>query len=154
MIKISENIFNAVNDKKDIINYMPQLSDAIDQLKNTESDEYKEIHDSTGELLNSISSESNSILISLQVQDITSQKIAAVNYLLDSISEKIWNMLMKFQPAKACSTVTKENSGSATFISTLHRPIAFNPGDADIVTPEDDRNFSRDDIEALFRTAT
>ena len=152
VIKILENIFNAINDKKDIIKYIPQLSDAIEQLKNAEGDKHKEIQDTTGELLNSIINDSHSILTSLQVQDITSQKIAAVNYMLDTISEKIGNILMKFQPTKGCSFVKKNNSDCTTFISTLHRPIAFNPKDADIVTPEDDSYFSHDEIEALFGT--
>ena len=154
MIKILENIYDAVNDKKDITKYMPQLSTAIEKLKNAEDDEYKEIYDSTGELLNAITNDSNSIMMSLQVQDITSQRIASVNYLLETIREKIGNMLMKFQPAKAVSLVGKDNIDRPTFISTLHRPVAFNPEDTEITTPDDDRYFSHDDIEALLREVT
>jgi chemotaxis regulatin CheY-phosphate phosphatase CheZ len=150
VIEVLENIYNAVNGKKDITKYIPQLSDTIDQLKNAEGDEYKEIHDSTGELLNSILKDSNSIMMALQVQDITSQKIAAVNYLLEAITEKIRNILIKFQPTKSCSFVNKDINNSFTFVSTLHRPIGFNPEDIDIVINEDDCNFSHDEIEAIF----
>ncbi|HVO67023.1 MAG TPA: hypothetical protein VMT12_11115 [Syntrophales bacterium] len=153
VIKVLENIYKAANDKKDINKYMPQLSDIIDQLKKAESDDYKEIYDSTGELLNSIVNDSHSMMMSLQVQDITSQKIAAANYLIETINEKIGNILMKFQSTKTCSFVEKDKNDSISFISTLHRPIGFNPEDADIVTPKDDHYSSRDDIEALFGTA-
>ena len=139
-----EVIYKAITEKKDVNKYLPQLSDAIDKLKTMEGSEYKELFDSTGALLNSINNDSNSIMMSLQIQDITSQQIAAVNYLLETIRDKLANILMKFNPSNVSSLVSKEKPDDKTVISMMHRPIAFSPED------DDATYFSQDDIDDLF----
>lgn len=139
-----EVIYKAVTEKKDVNKYVPQLSDAIDKMKTMEGIEYKELFDSTRELLNSITNDSNSIMMSLQIQDITSQQIAAVNYLLDTMRDKLGNILMKFKPSNISSLVSKEKADDKTVISVMHRPIAFSPEDGDATY------FSQEDIDDLF----
>ena len=143
-LKILEDIHTAVTEKKDVNKHVSQLSDAIEKLKTVDRSEYNELFDSTGKLLNNINDDSSSIMTSLQVQDITSQQIAAVNYLLETIHDKLGNILMKFQPSEVSLLVRKEKADDSTIISTLHRPIAFNPED------NDTSYISQKDIDAIF----
>lgn len=144
-LNVLEKVHEAVAEKKDVSSYESQLSDAIDKLKSIKRDTRKKLFDSTCELLDGINADANSIIMSLQVQDITSQQIAAVNHLLDTIHEKLARILVKFHPSEAASPVQQDDSRENTTISKLHRPIAFN-GEED-----GDSYFSGEEIDALFR---
>ena len=143
-LNILEKVHEAIAEKQDVSSYEVPLSDAIGKLKMIKRDTRKKLFDSTRELLDGINADANSIIMSLQVQDITSQQIAAVNHLLDTIHERLAHILMKFLPAEARPSVQKDEISDNMTISKLHRPIAFNSEE------EGSAYFSREEIDALF----
>lgn len=144
LLKSIEGTYGNLEKDKDIHRRLPGLSEMMDQFRSVERLEYKEICEDTGRLLNSINTESGSVIMALQVQDITSQQIAAVNHLLETIHDKLAHILMKFQSSDVRTLVRKDRAEDRTIISTLHRPIAFNTED------DDTSYFSQEDINALF----
>jgi chemotaxis regulatin CheY-phosphate phosphatase CheZ len=151
-LHVLEMVHKAAAEKKDMKDCASQLSDAIAKLKSVKSNEYKELFESTGELLKSINDDSNAIMLSLQVQDITSQQIAAVDHLLDMMQNRIGNILVKFKSSPGSSPVREEKASEKTVITMLHRPIAFSPAaiDASADNKEDTSYFTQDDINVLF----
>ncbi len=133
--------------------------------------EFDDVNEQSNKLLQSITDDSTSIMISLQVQDITSQQIAAVNHLLEKIQDKLSRILIKFQNTDFGDIIHPVNdNGDITNISQMHRKIAFDPNAVDSYTQKATRqgdvdkifqsngeyeppvreNASADDIDALF----
>ncbi|MCX6156055.1 MAG: protein phosphatase CheZ [Candidatus Kapabacteria bacterium] len=63
------------------------------------------------------------IMMALQVQDITSQQIAAVNHLITSIHKRLAEILASYNTSEFSDMV----SSSSSMISKMHRDIAFDP---------------------------
>jgi chemotaxis regulatin CheY-phosphate phosphatase CheZ len=146
-INLLEIIYKAVTEKKDVNEYIAQLSEAIKKLKAAEGGEFDEIYNSTADMLSSIDNDSSSIMMSLQVQDITSQQIAAVNHLLETIQEKLGRILVKFQSSNVTEIVREKTQAERTNISTLHRTIAFDPDAVDSISSKATR---QDEVDALL----
>jgi len=146
-INLLEIIYKAVTEKKDVNEYIAQLSEAIKKLKAAEGGEFDEIYNSTADMLSSIDNDSSSIMMSLQVQDITSQQIAAVNHLLETIQEKLGRILVKFQSSNVTEIVREKTQAERTNISTLHRTIAFAPDAVDSISSKATR---QDEVDALL----
>ncbi len=97
------------------------------------------------EMIENIRNDSTSIMLALQVQDITSQQIAAVNYLLNTVQSKLNSLLNKFQPGeigKMANTFSE-----TTNVTELHRVIAFDPDAVDSLSGNSAR---QDEIDKLF----
>lgn len=129
---IFEIIQKALVEKKDFSEALPQIEEAFDIMKDKPEDdadkENKEIVTQTDELIESIKTDSSSIMMSLQVQDITSQQIAAVNHLLETIKEKLSEILSKFSKSDITGLVKDAvEDTEKTNVSKLHRDIAFDP---------------------------
>lgn len=91
--KMNELLENAV--KKDIaidelINKYPELKEELDHLRYNGS---KEIVESLVKTLNKIGDNTYSITLSLQVQDITSQQLSAVNHLITSVQHRLSSLI-------------------------------------------------------------
>jgi chemotaxis regulatin CheY-phosphate phosphatase CheZ len=144
-LKVLEIIQKAVAKKGDD-KLLPQLNALIDKFKQDPNSEYQDAIDNNKELLQSIQMDASSIMMSLQVQDITSQQIAAVNHMLTTIQGKLGSILQKFSSTDL-SDLASEEKGPTTNVSSLHRNIAFDPEAIDAITNKDVR---QGEVDALM----
>jgi chemotaxis regulatin CheY-phosphate phosphatase CheZ len=142
-LKVLEIIQKAVAKKGDD-KLLPQLNALIDKFKQDPSAEYQEAVDKNNELLQSIQMDASSIMMSLQVQDITSQQIAAVNHMLTTIQGKLGSILQKFTSTDLSEL--SQDEGPKTNVSDLHRKIAFDPDAVDSITNKEFRQGEVDEI--------
>lgn len=148
-IRIIELISQAMETEITSQDLVAQLTEEIQKFKNSRDIEFQDNVTKTNDILNSIKDDSNSIMMSLQVQDITSQQIAAVNHLLQTVQGKLSQIMDKFKNSEIgelVSSGTAEHS-VGTNISTLHRDIAFDPDAVDAITLKETR---QGDIDAMI----
>ncbi len=170
-LKVLDLVYQTLKNDEDIQDLLPKLTKQIKEIKGEKGSEMKSLVKETSGLVESIQSDSNSIMISLQVQDITSQQIAAVNYLLDTIQKKLNSIMSRFKSSEL-SDIMKDQKPSyneRTNVSKMHRSIAFDPEAVDSISLKDTRQKevdatieehssiaiesnepSPDDIDALF----
>jgi hypothetical protein len=145
-IKLLEIIQKAIEKGSDLREILPQLSNSIENLKTSKIKEYQEIDKHNEDILQSIRDDSSSIMMSLQVQDITSQQIAAVNHLLETIQVKLSSIMKKFQTADVSELVPKESDYDERInVSQLHRNIAFDPEAVDSLSTKETRQAEVDE---------
>lgn len=78
-----------------------------------------------------VRNDSSSIFQSLQVQDVTSQQLAAVNNIIQTIHHKLLNILNKFNNAtNDDESIDALSETRETLVSQMHREIAF---DSDVL---------------------
>ncbi|MCX6155000.1 MAG: protein phosphatase CheZ [Candidatus Kapabacteria bacterium] len=148
-LKILEIIYQALIKEVDPKEIIPQIGKAIDNLKLTTGKDFNEIVDHSNEIANSIKDDTSSIMMALQVQDITSQQIAAVNHLLETVQEKLGIIMKRFQTTEISDLVReKESYKDKTNVSKLHRQIAFDPDAVDSIT---NRGTRQDEVDAVFQ---
>ncbi len=155
-MRIIELISRAMETEITSQDLVAQLTEEIQKFKNSRDAEFQDNVSKTNEILNSIKDDSNSIMMSLQVQDITSQQIAAVNHLLQTVQGKLSQIMDKFKNSDigelVSSGTTEHNVG--TNISTLHRDIAFDPDAVDAITLKETRQGDVDDLINSFDGST
>jgi chemotaxis regulatin CheY-phosphate phosphatase CheZ len=100
-----------------------------------------EVYDQIHSTLDEIYDDTNSIMMSMQVQDITSQQIAAVNHLINSVEDRLMRLVEKIQ-----GNAPKE--GASPNLSDV--PLTFDPN-ADYNTSGESQKFT-DAILANFNT--
>jgi chemotaxis regulatin CheY-phosphate phosphatase CheZ len=129
-----------------------RISDYFNNLKNINIDEelkaeINKLFTNNDSLLDSIQNDSNDIMTSLQIQDITSQQLAAVNHLLQTVQVKLTNLMTKFNadPLEDL-TKTKEEYHERTNITQMHRQIAFDPDAVDAMSLSGSRQAEVDDL--------
>jgi chemotaxis regulatin CheY-phosphate phosphatase CheZ len=171
-LKLLEIIYKGIDSGSNMKEVMPHLAKTINSLKQSKNQSVMKIVDETNELTQSISMDSSSIMMSLQVQDITSQQIAAVNNLLETIQGKLGRILKNFQDSNIQDLIdAEEGPVDNTNVSKMHRAIAFDPEavlaiehkeneksmasgeenkQAEPEPPADNSPASQDDIDALF----
>ncbi len=171
-IKLLESIYKSIKKGQDLKPLLPSLATSIAAMKNVSNNETDKILRETDELIQSISNDSSSIMISLQVQDITAQQIAAVNNLLETIQGKLGTILAHFHQSDIGELVHHEiNYDEKIKVSQLHRKVAFDPDAVEAIANKEVRqqqvddlidkhsqggveaieeNFSQDDIDALL----
>ncbi len=69
-------------------------------------DEFTNPYSSISELISKIKNNSNNITLSLQVQDITSQQLAAVNHLIVSVQDRLASLILNLEEASVSDTDT------------------------------------------------
>ncbi len=144
ILEIIQKAINQNNDPKDVL---PDISRAIAKLKTSEKGEVNVIVDNSVEILDTIQMDSSSIMMSLQVQDITSQQIAAVNHLLETVQEKLKGILSKYQSSELNEIVTDDGIDAERMnISKLHRQIAFDPDAVEALAEKDFRQQNVDEV--------
>jgi len=109
------------------------------------------ILDNCDSVLNSVQDDSNTIMMALQVQDITSQQLAAVNNLLQTIQGKLARILNHFRSSEMNDLISgaklRDNDHQGgTNISVLHRTIAFDPEAVDAFSTDKNRQQIVDDL--------
>jgi chemotaxis regulatin CheY-phosphate phosphatase CheZ len=96
-----EEIFKIKKEKSKIIKKIKKLVD--DKEVSLLLDKYEKLddisnrHELISELTSKIKNNSYNITLSLQVQDITSQQLAAVNHLISSVQEKLASLILNFE---------------------------------------------------------
>jgi len=150
-IKIIELISKAIETDITSQDLVSELTTEIQNFKNSKDSEFGEIVTKTDAMLSSIKDDSNSIMMSLQVQDITSQQIAAVNHLLQTVQAKLSLIMDKFKNSdigELVGTASNSDHVEGTNISKLHRDIAFDPDAVDSITHKETR---QGDIDAMIQ---
>jgi uncharacterized protein YukE len=147
-LSILKLIYDAIQNNEDFSTLEPKLKDAIEQIKKQSSKDHNKLVDETEKLVQSIQTDSSAIMMSLQVQDITSQQIAAVNHLLITIQNKLESILQKFQETEISDIVSSHDGyDERTNVSKLHRNIAFDPEAVDSYSKKD---FRQDEVDQMM----
>ena len=89
----------------------------------------------------------NDIVMSLQVQDITAQQIAAVNSLLETIQARLTKLLLNFKTSEIRQLL--EDNDDGVNVSVLHRPIAFDPDAVNAILTKEDRQANVDHMVGM-----
>lgn len=97
------------------------------------------------EIIENIRADSTSIMLALQVQDITSQQIAAVNHLLNTVQNKLSTLIQKFESSDVHKVVSE--AAETVNVSKLHREVAFDP---DAVETLVGNTTKQDEIDKIF----
>ncbi len=142
-------IYDAIQNNEDFSVLEPKLKDAIEEIKKDSTKDHSKLVDDTEKLVQSIQADSNAIMMSLQVQDITSQQIAAVNHLLITIQTKLESILQKFQETEISDIVqARDDYDERTNVSKLHRSIAFDP---EAVDSYSSKEFRQDEVDKMMQ---
>ncbi len=97
--------------------------------------------------LTDIANEANTIIMALQIQDITAQQLAAVNHLLKNIQSRLSKIILHLNPS-ASVDLTKDIQiiDDKIKVSQLHRSVAFDP---DAIKAIEDKNTRQGDVDAF-----
>jgi hypothetical protein len=126
-VKLLEVIYKGIEKKSNLETILPQLGKSISALK---QDRESESRNTFSDTLNSLRNDASSIMISLQVQDITSQQLAAVNHMLITVQDKLGAILNHFSNTDLTmigKQAVDSSHDESVNISTMHRKIAFDP---------------------------
>ncbi len=174
-VKLLEIVKNGLQNKSASDEAIPELDKAINDLNKSSKEKEQKIISDTNDIIQSISMDSSSIMMSLQVQDITSQQIAAVNNLLETVQKKLANIMKRFQNADFSELVPESDDEKTSNVSKMHRDIAFDPDAVESISlkherqgtvdqymqehnegsneDDDDGPTTQDDIDALFENS-
>ncbi len=145
-VALLETIAASIANGKDLAALLPEINLFIDRMKNATSSEHSEIIGKTVNRLTEMTNEANSIIMSLQVQDITAQQLAAVNHLLENIQKRLSRIMQYLNSDKDEAHKELENDEHIK-ISKLHRAIAFDPDAVDSIGKKETR---QNDIDSLM----
>jgi chemotaxis regulatin CheY-phosphate phosphatase CheZ len=132
------------------------IKSALSVLQKPEVSE--ELVNNSEKLLESIRMDSTQIMMSLQVQDITSQQLAAVNSLLQTVQHKLGEIMIHFRNTEIGELIstsgrrpTSTSDDSSTHVATLHRAIAYDHDVGSALNKDPERQNSVDSILAAFQ---
>lgn len=146
-INIMTVLLKGIADKRDLSPITPELNETIRLLKEKVLFDYQILKKKSDEVLQSMSMDSSSIMMSLQVQDITSQQIAAVNNLLTTVQSKLVKIMTSFKNSGMERIIVEDQIEDNTNVSTLHRAIAFDPDAIDSLTNNEQR---QENVDLIF----
>jgi len=145
-IDIIKLVIDSIQKGESIQNLEPQLIDFVNVIENNVDPKIDELLKHTEDVNNSIVNDSSSIAMSLQVQDITSQQIAAVNNLLETVQSRLSVIMEKFQESELENLISKEHYDSKAKVAVLHRKIAYDPDAVDSLDITKNRQSNIDSI--------
>jgi chemotaxis regulatin CheY-phosphate phosphatase CheZ len=135
---------------KDLLNGNNEAMQLLD-----EYDQYNDIESSVEKLLgsfNKIKDDAYNITISLQVQDVTAQQLAAVNHLIESVQDKLASLILDLTDAELQQNddnyVVPE--GVAFDPNARYEKDHTNQETADSIINDQKSKQSQDDIDKLF----
>lgn len=146
-IKLLKIIRTGIQSKQNLEDALPEISTLIDLIENKEDDNFNLVVNETDEILQSINMDSSSIMMSLQVQDITSQQLAAVNHLIETVQQKLMGVIDHFNKADVATLMENEDNNNIK-TSTLHRTIAFDP---DAVKSSSEKDAAQSSVDELIK---
>lgn len=128
----------------EIMNILDQVFANVNKLKESSNDKAT---------LDVIDNDLSNIMMALQVQDITSQQIAAVNHMLSILHQKLIHLLAHFDAdyIKQILSIDLNEFYPSDNISKMHRDIAFDPEAIDSITSNINR---QDKIDELLAKAS
>lgn len=173
ILDLVDEISNELNDIDQAINKIMEMNNAREEkfneiLKHVEGNEkvigllneYKTIstfEDTFGiirEVLSKISNDAFKITMSLQVQDITSQQLSAVNHLIESVNTRLTGLVKEidsselkreFSSMKWDANETVHFDGNASYINREHVQ-----GNVDQIISDQKQVASQEEIDKLF----
>ena len=145
-IQLLETIAEGIASGKDLKPLVTDINLFIDRIKNATQRENIEMVSNIINKVRNISDDANSIINSLQMQDITAQQLAAVNHLLENVQSRLTGIMDHINFDGDTKPKTKDGFDEAIKISKLHREIAFDPDAVDAITAEN----RQEDIDALL----
>jgi hypothetical protein len=147
-LKILKLLKDAIADGKDLSPTVPMLGKAIEYLEDetakTENADTSQIN----ELADKIQNSANTIMMSLQIQDIASQQLASVDHLLKNLQKRLQTLLYRFNDDDMGELSADKSTKDNTNVTQMHRDIAF---DSDAVNRYED-NDTQSDIDAMFES--
>jgi len=161
LVKIKDNkpldllrlLLNGAQKGTDLNGFVNQISEFVSVYENKLDKKIDEVIKNTTDINNSIVNDSSAIAMSLQVQDITSQQIAAVNNLLETVQGRLSVIMEKFKASDLENIVSEEletKHDQRTKVNTLHRTIAYDPDAVDSLDLTKNR---QNDVDELFNQA-
>jgi chemotaxis regulatin CheY-phosphate phosphatase CheZ len=135
----------------DLNKAVPQIDNAIAKIKSFNSNKIKPLEQENSSIIDEINNDASAIMMSLQVQDITSQQIAAVDHMLTAIQDKLSEILKHFKNTDVSSLVDLDSNRTdedplKTNTTKLHREIAFDPN---AINSYDDNKKRQDEIDEI-----
>ncbi len=144
-VNLLEKIKPVINDNPELI---ADIEEGISKANEIYNDDIQKYYDELLGYIDAINMDSTNIMMSLQVQDITSQQIAAVNHLLGTIQNKLAVILQRFK-ASELSTILSSNDDKieeGKNVSHLHRDLAFDPDAVKAISNKENRQNDVDDL--------
>lgn len=135
-LELLELLYNEIKSGNDLKNELPFLANAIKKIKEFEKDKIQSLNNKSKDILNSISTDISDVMNDLQFQDITSQRLYAVSTLLNSIKEKLSEIVKFFN----------ENE-NLTSDKSFYKKIAFDPN---MLNPNSEEEINQEEIDDLF----
>jgi chemotaxis regulatin CheY-phosphate phosphatase CheZ len=135
--------------------YIDNIRSAVSVLQKPDVSE--ELVNNSEKLLESIRMDSTQIMMSLQVQDITSQQLAAVNSLLQTVQNKLGEIMVHFRNTEIGELISssarrpEQEESHATQVSSLHRAIAYDVDVGSALSGNPNRQNAVDSILASFQ---
>lgn len=147
-IRLLEIIHKGIEQGSDLNDILPQLAQAINKLKGFSTQEIEHLEKENDEIIESMNNDASAIMMSLQVQDITSQQLAAVDHMLNAVQQKLADILMKFKKTDITKLAeeAKEQQEIDTNVTHFHRDIAFDPNAISSIENQKDRQEEIDDL--------
>lgn len=147
-LNLLEAIAEGISAGKDLSPLLADINLFINRMKDITEHENAVIINNIINKVTSISNDANSIINSLQIQDITAQQLAAVNHLLENIQSRLSGIMLHIEPDEKNKINSKEHKkfDETIKISKLHRDIAFDPEAVDSIGASERQN----DVDALF----
>lgn len=134
--------------KEEVVAFLMEFRDKYEN-KNEKSLELNSVIEDSREILNNISNDSTQIMMSSQVQDITSQQLAAVNHTLETIQGKLKKILFAIDVIEKEGLMpANEYNENENSLSTMHRDIVFDPNAINSIINKETK---QDEIDALMQ---
>lgn len=146
-------LLNGAKKGSDLNGFVNQISEFVSVYENNLDKKIDEVIKNTKDINNSIVNDSSAIAMSLQVQDITSQQIAAVNNLLETVQGRLTVIMEKFKASDLESIINEEieeHHDKKAKVNVLHRTIAYDP---DAVDAFDTTKNRQSDVDEMFNKA-
>jgi len=125
-IELYQHIIDGITKGDNLAHLIPQIEEMMHSLSDETSPSGVDTLNQNKALLNKISEDAGSIMILLQVQDISAQQIASVNHTLKSIQQKLRGILINVQNSdfQAVDESVRHHDSTSN-VTMLHREISF-----------------------------
>ncbi len=150
--EIMDTVDGLVYKSSVIATNLAQIKTLADGNETITAEQFTRLVNNSEELLKSIKRDSQGIMMALQVQDITSQQIAAVNSVIDAVQTKLGKLTNRLEAIEfidliGAATAQRQTHSTGSSVSKLHRTIAFDPDAVDSLSNNETRQA---EVDALF----
>ncbi len=150
--RLLDILHKAIQSNENLNDYLPEISSIVGLIKENHLEKFDNTVTETKSILDSINMDSSSIMMSLQVQDITSQQLAAVNHLIEAVQGKLIHITEKFETTSIDTLMAQEDNVSYnTNVSKMHRAIAFDPDAVKTTAEKEQMQSSVDDLIKMHK---